>query len=67
MYTHIMLGDKIFHGGPNISETYGPGVQILWGPNISYRPHQNYCDYLIKSGQKSHAMVVLCRNGITVI
>ena len=26
---HIMLGDKYFKGGLNISETYGPG-----GPNI---------------------------------
>ena len=28
------MGDKIFQGGPNISVTYGPGVQIF-----HYRPY----------------------------
>ena len=35
LYNWIILGDKIFQGGPNIIETYGPGVQILWGSKYS--------------------------------
>ena len=34
MSTHIMLGDKIFQGGPNISKLMDWGSKYYGGPNI---------------------------------
>ena len=29
----LYWGIKYFKGDPNILENYGPGLQVLWGPN----------------------------------
>ena len=35
----VLKEDKIFQGGPNISENFGPGVQILWRSRYSVTGH----------------------------
>ena len=47
IYTHIVLEDKIFQGGPNISETYGPGSKNYGGPSIPLQSILNLLVYTI--------------------
>ena len=63
IYTHVMLRDKIFQGGPNISETYGPWSKYYGGPNISLQAALK----LIKSSQKSQFFVEMALHACTVI